>query len=342
MPLSKKQIQEIKDELDNCKKPLFFFDDDPDGLCSFLLLYRYKKEGQGFIIKSKPFIDNRFLKKVQEYQPDKLFILDMAIVEQEFIDNVNVPVVIIDHHEPIKVERAKYFNPRVKKQDEYYPTTAIAYDIIKRDMWIAMVGCISDMYIPKFKAKFKKQYKGFIGNEKKTQDIYFKTKLGELLRIFSFLLKGETSEVNKSFRILTRINEPNEILEQLSSAGQFLYKRAKAIEKEYLIVQKDSLKNVKEDKVLIYIYYGDKMSFTGDLANELIYNFPDKIVIVGRERNEEVRMSLRSSATNLRDLLKKALVNVEGYGGGHEFACGASVKKRDFDIFIKQIKENVQ
>ena len=83
------------------------------------------------------------------------------------------------------------------------------------------------------------------------------------------------------------------------------------------------------------------MSFTGDLANELIYKFPGKIVIVGREKDGEIRMSLRSSKINLRGILNKALVNVEGYGGGHEFACGANVKKRDFDVFISQIREQV-
>src|SRR3989338_5155150 len=124
--LTKNQLKEIKDNLDSCNNPLFMFDDDPDGLCSFLLLYRYKKEGRGFIVKSKPFIDEKFVKKVEEYLPDKVFILDMPIVEQNFVDKIKVPIIWIDHHEPVKVDKVKYFNPRVKKSDEYYPTTAMA------------------------------------------------------------------------------------------------------------------------------------------------------------------------------------------------------------------------
>ena len=53
-------------------------------------------------------------------------------------------------------------------------------------------------------------------------------------------------------------------------------------------------------------------------------------------------MSLRSSKINLRKILEKALINVEGYGGGHEFACGANVKKRDFDVFLDQINEQLK
>ena len=34
-----KEIKEFRKELQECKRPLIFFDDDADGLCSFLLLY---------------------------------------------------------------------------------------------------------------------------------------------------------------------------------------------------------------------------------------------------------------------------------------------------------------
>src|SRR3989344_5833931 len=86
MALSKTQIAQIRDNLDNCKKPLFFFDDDQDGLCSFLQLYRYKKEGKGIIVKTTPKLGTSFVGKVHEYSPDKVFILDLAVVEQDFLD----------------------------------------------------------------------------------------------------------------------------------------------------------------------------------------------------------------------------------------------------------------
>ena len=46
--LTTKQISEIKEHLNNAQNPLFFFDNDPDGLCSFILLQRYIKRGKGF------------------------------------------------------------------------------------------------------------------------------------------------------------------------------------------------------------------------------------------------------------------------------------------------------
>ena len=91
--LTKKQINDIREELNSCKNPLFFFHDDPDGLCSFLLLYRFINEGKGVIVKAAPRLDDKFLRKVEEYAPDKIFVLDIAIVEQSFIDNAKVPVI---------------------------------------------------------------------------------------------------------------------------------------------------------------------------------------------------------------------------------------------------------
>ena len=40
--LTKKEINEIRENIENSKNPLFFYDDDPDGVCSFLLLYKMK------------------------------------------------------------------------------------------------------------------------------------------------------------------------------------------------------------------------------------------------------------------------------------------------------------
>ena len=92
--LNKTQINEIKEHLDKAQNPLFFFDNDQDGLCSFLLLQRYLERGKGFPVKSIPLEENYF-RKINELNPDYLFILDVPDVSQEFfkaIDKINLPV----------------------------------------------------------------------------------------------------------------------------------------------------------------------------------------------------------------------------------------------------------
>ncbi|MFH1641499.1 MAG: DHH family phosphoesterase [Nanoarchaeota archaeon] len=342
MPLTEDQIIKIKEELDNCTNPLYFFHDDPDGVSSFLLFYRYKKEGNGVIVKrSRPQVDEQFISKVNEYAPDKIFILDLAIVDQGFIDNVKVPVIWIDHHQPIKLDNVQIFNPRLNNPDNSEPVTYLCYQVVKQDLWIAAVGCIGDWYYPDFIDKFSEDYPNLL-KIKSTDpgDILFNTKLGTLVKIFSFILKGKTSNVKKAFKVLTRIENPYEILDQKSSQGRFIYNKYSKINKQYIEIIDEAKKQNSDDKILVYTYSDDKMSFVGDIANELMHLFKTKLIIVGRKKDDEVKMSLRYGSMLLPKLIK-ALEGVEGYGGGHEYACGANVKTKDFDRFVQNLRDQL-
>ena len=55
-------------------------------------------------------------------------------------------------------------------------------------------------------------------------------------------------------------------------------------------------------------------------------------------------MSLRTGSEGPilnQGVLEKALDGIEGFGGGHEHACGASVPIEDFDKFIKQLRKAI-
>ena len=217
----------------------------------------------------------------------------------------------------------------------------MCYKVVKQDLWIAMVGCIADYYIPDFADEFKKKYPGLINNEKSVDDIYFNSKLGTLIKVFSFSLKGKTNEVMKNVKVLTRIKNPNEILNQETPQGKFIFKRYEKIKKLYDELLESTKEKADKGKLFVFTYADDKTSFTGDLANELLYRYPEKIIIVGRKKDDDVRMSIRSTKTKLPEILEKALVGLEGYGGGHELACGASVKERDFKEFLDRIRKSI-
>lgn len=340
--LSQKDIKKIREELESCKNPLFFFHDDPDGLCSFLLLYGHIREGHGIVFKAKPGLGVNFIRKVEEHKPDKVFILDIPIVDQEFIDKAKVPVIWIDHHTPLERAKVRYFNPRLRDKDDGTPVTSICYEVVRENIWIAAVGAVGDWTIPDFLGEFEKEYKDLIGiRSRDPGKLYFETRLGKLIRIFSYILKGKTRDSVRCFKVLTRIKSPYEILGQTTSKGRFIYKRFEKINHEYESILKEAIKKAGKEKLMIYTYREDKMSFTGDLSNELIHRYPDKIILVGREKGGEIRMSLRSTRELLPAILEKALVGVEGYGGGHEHACGANVKKEDFKRFVENIKEQI-
>ncbi|MDO8740112.1 MAG: DHHA1 domain-containing protein [Candidatus Woesearchaeota archaeon] len=324
----------IKEELESCTKPLFFFHDDADGICSFLLFYKFIKEGKGIIVKATPRIDSKFIRKVEEYQPDKIFVLDIAMIDDEFIDAVKTKIVMIDHHEPLEKKKIIYFNPRLEGKN--VPVTYICYKAAGGDLWLATLGAAADWFYPEYAKEFSEKYPDLLPeNIKDPEKIMFETKLGELMKIFSFVIKGDTDNANKCIKILTRINEPYEILDQSTPQGKFIYHQYEKINKEYEELLEEALKTKAEGKTFLCIYKDVKISFTKELSNYFLHKYPEKIIVIGRERSEEVKLSFRASKINVRDVLEKALVGIDGYGGGHEMACGANIKKKDFERFME-------
>jgi nanoRNase/pAp phosphatase (c-di-AMP/oligoRNAs hydrolase) len=155
------------------------------------------------------------------------------------------------------------------------------------------------------------------------------------------LLKGQTSEVTRCVKILTRINSPEEILDQTTSQGKYLYHHYDNVNQKYEELIQSAKKKATKSKLLLFYYNENKWSFTSDLANELMYMFPNKIILIARKKSEEMKCSLRSSSV-ISGALEKALVGINGYGGGHPQACGAVIKEQDWDRFLKQFKEEIK
>ena len=73
-------------------------------------------------------------------------------------------------------------------------------------------------------------------------------------------------------------------------AGKFIYKKFEKLKTVYDAMVKDAIESATKDKLLIFTYDDDKTSFTGDMANELLYKFPDKVILIGRKRSGEVKI----------------------------------------------------
>ncbi len=342
--LTSKQITFLREELAASKNPLFLFDDDPDGLCSFLILYKLHKEGHGLIVKTLPKITTFFLRKVHEYSPDKIFILDMPIVEQEFINRAKRPIFWIDHHQPLERQNVHYFNPRLVKPDIYIPVTRMAYQVSQasENLWLAMVGCLSDYHMPDFQKEFVKKYPNLMKKDSNIDEALYREPISKLVRIFSFLLKGKTSDVHKCIKILTRIKSPYEIMDQETPQGNFIYKRSEKINQKYLPLLEKAKKIKPKGKIILFNYSEQSWSFTSELAGELLYLNPDKVVIIARKKSGEMKCSFRSKKLPISLVLEKALIGIDGYGGGHEFACGGNIKEHDWQQFLTNFEREIK
>ncbi len=347
--LTKEQYSTILKELDNCKRPLYFFHDDSDGLASFLLLYMYKLEGKGVCVKSHPKVDDRFFKVVKEYVPDKIFVLDLAIIDQDFADEFrNIPIIWVDHHTPLDIKGPKYFNPRSENPADNICASQLCYDVIKdtgtANLWIAVAGIIGDWQLSEVTRQFAAENPDLLSVEIDRPEVaLFDSPFSKIVKVFNFILKGRTQDVMKCVKILTRVESPAELLEETTPRARFIMKRFNEISALYDSLLEETIKQVSDVPLLVITYTENKMSFTGELSNELLYRYPDKVILVGREKSGEMKCSLRTSpGINLQEALKKALQGIDGYGGGHEYACGTCVKKEQFEQFVEQLKEAIK
>jgi len=343
--LSDKEINEIREHLEKAQNPLFFFDNDNDGLASFLLLRRFIERGRGVVIKSFPDLNSAYYRRVNELNPDYIFILDKPLVSKEFLEeakNDNIPVVWIDHHivDRPQDDWINYYNPyHQDKTNE--PVSYLCYKITnkKSDVWIALIGCISDCYLPDFYPEVEKIYGDIVKkNPKSAFDLLFGSEIGKIARILDFSLKDTTTNVVNMLKFMMRVSVPMDILEENYKTRQIL-RRFIQINLRYEELMKKA-RLLKDGKVLFF-QYGGSLSLSANLANQLIYEFPDKIIVVAYIKGDVANISLRGKGDILK-LTLKSIEEIEGAtGGGHEHATGAKVSVSDLPKFREKIESLV-
>lgn len=332
---------DIAEVLRSAKDPIYFYDDDVDGLCSYLLCKKALGEGVGVVVKRAVDREGFFRQKLVEHNPDMVVVLDIPELSQEFI-NSSPTVVWIDHHPAQQRDRVHYYNPRIKNPDQNKPTTQLCYELLGGPLWLCMVGMVGDWcFDDELVKKFRETDAELLPEEiTDPGTALFTSPVGLLSKVFNFCLKGKIKDVKMSVKTLEKIKDPYEILQRTTPEGAFIYKRFEEHQKVYDQLLRSAEDRVDEsDDLLVYVY-DHTNTYTGELSNELLFKHPDKIIIVGRQRSGEMRCSLRSSKYNMRDILERALIGVEGRGGGHEHACGAGVAKADWKRFLENIRNH--
>ena len=344
--LRKEQVEEIKEHLEKAQNPLFLFDNDNDGLMSFLLLRRFLGRGKGTVIKSYPELNFSYFKKVQELKPDYIFILDKPIVDKKIFlkaKEENIPIVWIDHHQ---IQKAKvkdfkklgvsYFNPYIENKTNE-PVSYLCYKIAnkKDDIWIALIGCISDALIPDFYPEFLKKFPE-LGRKSPSSafDLLYNSEIGKIARILDFSLKDTTTNVYNMLKFMIEIKNPYDILEENQKTKHILERYNEINVKFQELVEK--AKNNQKEKLIFFQYQGT-LSLSANIANQLNYEFPEKIIVVAYVKDNIVNVSLRGK--NIRKITLEAIKNIPGAtGGGHKHATGAKM----FLDYLPKFKENVE
>ncbi|MCX8193983.1 MAG: DHH family phosphoesterase [Candidatus Pacearchaeota archaeon] len=338
--IKQEQIKQIREFLEKAQNPLFFFDNDVDGLASFLLLRRFCDKGKGIVIKSFPDLSTAYIRKIEEFKPDYIFVLDKPLIEKGFREaaqQFGIPLIWIDHHpipEYAYEDNIHYFNPLTEgKLNE--PVSYICYKIAgkKEDEWIAMIGCLSDWFVPDFAENFVKEYPELLSQIKSPAKALYETELGKIIKILSFALKDRTSNVVKMVKNLLIVKNPRELLDITSPKIISIHRRFNQINRRYEKILNKAKEIARNHKRLIFFQYGGDLSLSSEISNELIYFFPDRVVVVAYIKGTKANVSVRGILMNVRELTAKALEGIESTSGGHEHACGATLQVEDLPKF---------
>ena len=338
--LTKQQVEEIREHLGKAQNPIFFFDNDADGLCSFLLLQRYIRRGKGVAIKSFPEMTKEYMRRVSELNADYIFILDKPVVSKEFFEEatkINIPIVWIDHH---NVEKFIPENIGYYCSDE--PTTHLCWQVTdrKEDLWVATVGCIADSYMPKFYGDFVKKYPDLSIKTENAFDVFYNAPLGTICKMFSFGLKDRTTNVVNMLKFLMKVKNPYEVLED-TSRNHTMHERFKLLSKKHNKFLEKAKELAEESGKVLFFQYGGDMSISSDLANELSYLYPKKYVVVVFNSGVKANISVRGK--NVKDIVLKSIEGLENAtGGGHEDAVGAKVNMDDLEEFRNRFIEEIK
>jgi len=338
--LTQEQVNEIRTHLGKSQNPLFFFDNDVDGLCSFLLLQRFAEKGKGVPVKSFPELTEEYFRKVHELNADYIFILDKPLVSDEFFQKsreFNIPVVCIDHHDTKRKipEFVNYYNPVVQGKDASGPTTYLCYQISNKreDMWLAVIGCISDKFFPEFYADFKDNFPDLAVDSEEPFHIRYRSQIGKITNLFSFALKDRTTNVINMLRFLMKVKSPYDVLNEMNK-NYFMHQRYNQINSKYQILLQKA-KKLLFGKVLFFRYRGD-LSISSDLANELNYIFPEKIVVVAYDSGIKANISARGK--NVRKIMLEIIRDfTDSTGGGHEEAIGVKIQSKHLDELKRRL-----
>ena len=137
-------------------------------------------------------------------------------------------------------------------------------------------------------------------------------------------------------RFLVSSKSPYDVLNEDPKNRSF-HSRSIQIAKKYNLLYEKAKKHYRENSSLLFFKYSGDLSISGELANELLYNYPEKTIVVAYVNGGKVNISLRGR--EIKDRFLKAIEGLEGSsGGGHKDAVGGVIQTKDLEDFVEKLK----
>jgi len=159
--------------------------------------------------------------------------------------------------------------------------------------------------------------------------------------MLSFALKDRTSSVVSMINLLFNIKSPFDILKEDEKNSKIL-RRYEQVYSVYSRILDKAKKIARVSRKLVFFQYGGQLSLSANLANELSYRFPSKVIIVAYIKGAVVNISVRGNV-NIRNITLRAIEKIgNATGGGHEHATGAKISVDDLPKFREFFEEELR
>ncbi len=347
------------------KKVVIVYGHDNDTICSAVVIYKllkkiYKINSSFFVTEDNFAVNEKDIDGIKKKNPDYIIIVDIAHLSSKKVESFlsKKKTLIIDHHQPLKLKKITYSNPRDFDKMIYMPVSYITYKIyeklgnIKDVAWIAAVGVLSDHGISNSKDLFdyiKKNHKDLLDTFDKTkikiveEKLFNNSKIGLISIIFNSarVIAGKKG-ASKVLKILIKSDFPDYVLKIKNKDTKNLLLWYSKVEKEFHRCVKDFKENKKIiKKKIIYYEINSKISIKSSLSGYLTQFYKKNIIIFSQKSGKYFSISFRrgkNNKTNLNKLAKKSIKGIpNANAGGHEAASGGKIPSKYLSKFLNQL-----
>ncbi len=337
-------------------------DDDPDGICSAVLLSKCCSR----IVSANPAVHSteygqsltpKLLRMLRKDDPQAIIFTDVPAIPQNLLSEAAeiAEILILDHHYPENYQKAIYANPRLLKALAYLPSSYLAFHVatalgLPRTLcWIAGVGVLSDHGVENCRQLFtliRSEFPDLVGNAK-VEDVSLmdESPLGVLTKtITSATVASPGQGAQVAFKALNAADTYRDILEGSRPDFRQLREWNQMVEYEFQSVIGDARRSVVRlgRKVVVYRFQS-RLRIKSLVANYLPRLFGDNIVLVIQKDGKYTHVSLRrgdGNHTDLRSLVQRAIGDIpDASGGGHPEASAARLPTVWVDQFLDRIAE---
>ncbi len=318
----KKQVKDFVADLAG-KKVLVLHHTDTDGICSAALFERLAPPAD-YTFRPTAYLSNY---STQGY--DALVFLDLS---GDGTYKGHKPILIIDHH---GVYKKKMANGVVAKPQFYskvkpykYPAVKMVNDLLdapKELGWLVAIGLTGDISDEQWKTFVKK-----VGISKK-----------DLLLAVRMIDSGRQIGLNE-------LKEASQIVRQADSIDDIFNSKLRSyfnrVDKELNKLREAYKRRAERHGNILLFEIKTKFLLGSTLSTIVSFETPDKIIILYRKSGDWISINARHQGDKYKvnELLEKAIKGFSGaIAGGHPPAAGASVRRKDFDLFKKRLFELV-